>query len=118
MSNATPGVLPEYLVAQTLGVAGGVRAEWAAHDLAVAEGSEEIQVEVKSAAYVHSGRRSTVKIAGMNVLNYFTTLDTGAPVCGPARNQDCRGANTSAELTRHATRSWPRSSASTPTWSG
>ena len=42
----------------------------------------------------------TVKVASMNVLNYFTTLDTGAPVCGPAHNQDCRGANTPAELTR------------------
>lgn len=42
----------------------------------------------------------TLKVGSFNVLNYFTTLDTGAPVCGPANNQDCRGANTPAEFTR------------------
>lgn len=41
-----------------------------------------------------------IKVVGMNVLNYFTTLDTGAAICGPAANLDCRGANTSSEFTR------------------
>jgi predicted extracellular nuclease len=41
-----------------------------------------------------------LRVAAMNVLNYFTTLDTGTPVCGPTGGLDCRGANTAAELTR------------------
>ena len=51
VSNATRGVLAEYLVAQALGVAGGVREEWAAFDLAAADGT---RIEVKSAAYIQS----------------------------------------------------------------
>ncbi len=51
VSNATRGVLAEYLVAQALGVAGGVREEWAAYDLKALDGT---QVEVKSAAYIQS----------------------------------------------------------------
>ena len=46
-----------------------------------------------------------VKVASANVLNYFTTLDTGSPNCysstGPT---DCRGANTVAEFTRQRTK--------------
>ena len=39
-------------------------------------------------------------MASFNVLNYFTTLDTGAPICGPSGNIDCRGANTAEEFAR------------------
>ena len=38
-----------------------------------------------------------LRIAGFNVLNWFHTLDTGEPRCGPARNQGCRGATNEAE---------------------
>jgi uncharacterized protein len=41
-----------------------------------------------------------LRVAAMNVLNYFTTLDTGIPACGPDMTLDCRGANSAAELTR------------------
>ncbi len=41
-----------------------------------------------------------VRVAGANVLNFFTTLDTGSPICGPSGNIDCRGANTAAEFNR------------------
>lgn len=41
-----------------------------------------------------------VHVASFNVLNYFTTLDTGAPVCGPTGGLDCRGANNALEFTR------------------
>ncbi|NUM49044.1 MAG: ExeM/NucH family extracellular endonuclease, partial [Anaerolineales bacterium] len=41
-----------------------------------------------------------LKIVSANVLNYFTTLDTGTPICGPLANQDCRGANDAQEFTR------------------
>jgi hypothetical protein len=51
MSNATRGILAEYLVAHDLGVATGVRGEWDAFDLTTATG---IKVEVKSAAYIQS----------------------------------------------------------------
>src|SRR5690606_10366346 len=41
-----------------------------------------------------------LEVASFNVLNYFTTLDTGPGVCGPDEDQDCRGANTPEELER------------------
>jgi Ca2+-binding RTX toxin-like protein len=34
------------------------------------------------------------------VLNYFTTIDTGAFICGPAADQECRGADDVEEFTR------------------
>lgn len=42
----------------------------------------------------------TLRVASFNVLNYFTTLDTGNPICGPSQNMDCRGANTAFEFER------------------
>ncbi|HUE97679.1 MAG TPA: ExeM/NucH family extracellular endonuclease [Anaerolineales bacterium] len=42
----------------------------------------------------------SLKVASFNVLNYFTTIDTGAEICGPAANQECRGADDGEELTR------------------
>lgn len=41
-----------------------------------------------------------VRVASFNVLNYFTTIDTGPDICGPLANQDCRGADSALELTR------------------
>jgi len=41
-----------------------------------------------------------LKVASFNVLNYFTTLDTGTDICGPLGNQECRGADTASEFTR------------------
>jgi hypothetical protein len=61
LSNATRGVIAEFLVASALGVAaGGVRHEWAAYDLVTPEG---VTVEVKSAAYLqrwHQDRLSSI----------------------------------------------------------
>ena len=51
VSNATRGVLAEYLVARALGIVDGIRDEWAAYDLITPEG---IKVEVKSAAFLQS----------------------------------------------------------------
>jgi len=42
----------------------------------------------------------TLKVASFNVLNYFTTIDTGAFICGPAADQECRGADNATEFTR------------------
>jgi hypothetical protein len=50
-SNALRGMLAEYLVAQALGIADGLREEWAAFDLRTREG---ITIEVKSAAYLQT----------------------------------------------------------------
>lgn len=41
-----------------------------------------------------------LKFASMNVLNYFTTIDTGALICGPSQDMGCRGADTQDELNR------------------
>ena len=40
------------------------------------------------------------KVASFNVLNYFSTIDTGAWICGPSGDMECRGADTPEEFTR------------------
>ncbi len=49
-----------------------------------------------------------IKVVGMNLLNYFTTIDTTASnssgPCGPGGTLDCRGADSVAELTRQRDR--------------
>ena len=47
-----------------------------------------------------AGIAGNLKVASFNVLNYFTTIDAGTPVCGPAADQDCRGADNIEELNR------------------
>ncbi|WP_128545428.1 hypothetical protein [Larkinella soli] len=51
VSNATRGILAEFIVAKALNVANGVRTEWDAYDLKTPSG---IKVEVKSAAYLQT----------------------------------------------------------------
>ncbi|MHC4535753.1 MAG: hypothetical protein ACYS6K_17525 [Planctomycetota bacterium] len=51
VSNATRGILAEYLVASALGLDQGIRNEWDAYDLKTSKG---VKIEVKSAAYVQS----------------------------------------------------------------
>lgn len=41
-----------------------------------------------------------VRIASFNVLNLFSTVDSGQPVCGPRGNENCRGADSTEELKR------------------
>jgi hypothetical protein len=62
-SNATRGVIAEFLVASDLGVANGVRAEWDAHDLSV----NGIKVEVKSAAYLQSWKQNKLSTISFGV---------------------------------------------------
>lgn len=49
-----------------------------------------------------------IKAASMNLLNYFTTIDTtsssSSGPCGPSATQDCRGADSTAELNRQRER--------------
>ena len=42
----------------------------------------------------------SIRIASFNVLNFFSNIDTGAAICGPAGNANCRGADSAAELSR------------------
>lgn len=51
VSNATRGVLAEYLVASALGLSEGVRSEWDAYDMETEAG---LKIEVKSSAYIQS----------------------------------------------------------------
>ena len=50
----------------------------------------------------------SIKVVGMNLLNYFTTIDTTSSnstgPCGPGGTQDCRGADSVAELNRQRER--------------
>jgi uncharacterized repeat protein (TIGR01451 family) len=49
-----------------------------------------------------------IRVAGANLLNYFTTIDTTASnssgPCGPSGTLDCRGADSAAELNRQRER--------------
>jgi hypothetical protein len=51
VSNATRGVLAEYIVASALGLTDGVREEWDAFDLRT---KDSVRIEVKSASYIQS----------------------------------------------------------------
>ncbi|MGD8840206.1 MAG: ExeM/NucH family extracellular endonuclease [Gammaproteobacteria bacterium] len=42
----------------------------------------------------------SLKVTSFNTFNYFSTLDDSGPICGPAREQDCRGADDANEFTR------------------
>lgn len=52
----------------------------------------------------------TLRVAAMNVLNYFTTFDTtrgsgnGPNICGPTGGLECRGANDAFEFQRQRTK--------------
>jgi predicted extracellular nuclease len=46
----------------------------------------------------------SLRVAGANVLNFFTTLDDGAPHCGPTGALGCRGANSALEFDRQRTK--------------
>ena len=63
------------------------------------EGADYTAVNPRPAAPEDVGGSLTV--ASFNVLNYFTTLDDGTnDVCGPAADQECRGADDAEELAR------------------
>lgn len=66
------------------------------------QGAAFAQQNPRPAAPAAVGGNLTV--ASFNVLNYFSTIDTGAPICGPAANQSCRGADTPEEFVRQRTK--------------
>ena len=42
----------------------------------------------------------TMRVASFNVLNFFTTIDTGQNICGPSGDLGCRGADSVEEFDR------------------
>lgn len=65
LSNATRGILAEYIVANALGIGKeGFRDEWAAYDLLMSNGTK---VEVKSAAYLQSWYQSKFSIISFHI---------------------------------------------------
>ena len=42
----------------------------------------------------------STRVASFNVLNFFSNIDTGQSICGSLGNQNCRGADSAAELSR------------------
>jgi hypothetical protein len=63
-SNALRGRLAEFLVAQALGVADGVRAEWDAYDLRFRSGAT---IEVKSAAYLQTWAQKAPSVISFDI---------------------------------------------------
>lgn len=73
-SNALRGRLAEFFVAQALGVADGVRAEWDACDLVTADG---LKIEVKSASYLQTWRQSRPSAVSFSIRpTRFWSADT------------------------------------------
>ena len=87
MSNATRGVLAEYLVARATGASpDGVRDEWATHDLTTPGG---VKIEVKSSAYIQTwqqARLSTISFSTRKTLS--SDADTGTQGTVAARHAD------------------------------
>jgi hypothetical protein len=63
-SNALRGRVAEFLVAQALGIADGVRAEWDAFDLRSRCGAT---IEVKSAAYLQTWAQKTISAISFDI---------------------------------------------------
>ena len=47
----------------------------------------------------------TLTVAGLNLLNFFTSIDTGVPTCGPMGDSGCRGADSAREFDRQLAKS-------------
>ena len=63
---------------------------------------EFVSVNARPAATPNAG--GTLKVASVNVLNFFTTIDTGQSICGPTGNSGCRGADSQQEFDRQRTK--------------
>jgi hypothetical protein len=63
-SNSLRGCLAEFLVAQALGIADGVRVEWGAYDLRTRQG---LKIEVKSAAYLQTWAQKALSTISFDI---------------------------------------------------
>ncbi len=102
----TPLPLPPYLGLENT-LRGGDSTQGLVGVLSYSYGSFEIQPtepvvfnRVNDRPDPPAGIVNTLRIAGMNVLNYFTTIDTGDWICGPSGKLECRGADSSDEFNR------------------
>lgn len=84
-SNATRGILAEYIVAKALGITDGVRGEWDAYDLVTKSG---VKIEVKSAAYLQSWYQKKLSVISFGIR--------------PTRMWDANANELSKELKRQA----------------
>lgn len=64
VSNATRGILAEFLVASALGLNHGVRNEWDSYNLKTETG---VKIEVKSAAYIQSWYQRRLSTISFNI---------------------------------------------------
>lgn len=86
VSNATRGVLAEFLVAKALDATDGARGEWDAYDVMTASG---IKVEVKSAAYVQSWHQEKPSLISFGIAaSRGWDADTGVFEKSPERQAD------------------------------
>ena len=87
ISNATRGVIAEYIVALALDVdVSGIREEWAAYDLTTSAG---IKIEVKSAAYVQSWFQKTFSRISFRIPKTLAwDADTNKQSSTPCRQAD------------------------------
>lgn len=79
ISNATRGILAEYLVTVALGLNEGTRNEWGAYDMKTKSGAK---IEVKSAAYVQSWYQRKLSNITFNISptlawDYKTNIQAG-----------------------------------------
>jgi len=68
VSNSTRGKLAEFLIANAIGAADGVRDEWAAYDLLDPRG---ISIEVKSAAFIQSWKQKSLSAISFSCKESF-----------------------------------------------
>jgi predicted extracellular nuclease len=62
--------------------------------------SEPSFVSVNARPAIPPDVGGTLTIAGVNVDNFFTTINTGKRICGPTGSNSCRGANSQEEFDR------------------
>jgi hypothetical protein len=85
-SNALRGRVAEFLVAQALGVADGVRAEWDAYDLRSRCGAT---IEVKSAAYLQTWSQKALSVISFDIApTRFWDAATNVMAAEPRRQAD------------------------------
>ena len=83
-------------------VIGGLGESFGLYRIQPTQGATYTGLNQRTAAPDEVG--GSLKVASFNVLNYFTTIDTGQPICGPSGDQGCRGADSAEELTRQRTK--------------
>jgi len=81
-------------------VTGVMDYEFSLYRIQPTQGADYTNVNQRTAGPEDVG--GSLKVVSMNTLNFFSTIDQGTSfwICGPAQNQECRGADTPEEFTR------------------